>query len=284
MDWEIPRKKVSNYYDKAINKVISEMLGMVDWENNPRPVEYIKKLVTSPEFIKWADLLASRFIKRIYKETLQPWRKAAATYNRGPLIHKLLKRELSGPVGDTVNSLVYRNSQLITSIAPDLAENIAQYIQKRTTEGVRAAQIVEEIRTKAPQLTESRAQLIARTEVSKAQTALIEARSMEYDMPAYIWQTSRDSRVRDSHKHMQGVVVFWEDPPDPEVLIGKKSTGGPYHAGNIFNDRCYPEPIISIEDLNFPIKVFKNGKISRIGKREFLQLFKQKVRGGYMNG
>jgi len=85
-----------------------------------------------------------------------------------------------------------------------------------------------------PLASANRVKLIARTETGKAYTMLTMAQSEDLDIPAYEWETSIDARVRSSHNHMQGVIVFWHDPPSPEALIGIKSVGK-YHAGNIYN-------------------------------------------------
>jgi hypothetical protein len=37
---------------------------------------------------------------------------------------------------------------------------------------------------------------------------------------------------------MHGVVAFWDDPPNPEAIIGEKHRHGPYHPGAIWN--CFP--------------------------------------------
>lgn len=58
-------------------------------------------------------------------------------------------------------------------------------------------------------------------------------------------------RVRKSHRIMEGVLVNWNMPPSPERLAGEKDVGN-YHAGNIWNCRCYPEPLISVDDIRWP--------------------------------
>lgn len=70
---------------------------------------------------------------------------------------------------------------------------------------------------------------------------------------------------------MEGVLVNWNEPPSPEALAGEKSVGN-YHAGNIWNCRCYPEPLIEIDDISWPHKVYTNGKIQTMGKMQFEQM------------
>ena len=267
-EWKIA-DRISKSYSSAMSSTMRKLLKGIDKEDDI--VSAINKILSLKSFTDWAEFLAYNMINRVYKSTYKSWREAAQDSNRGKLIYQLLKKELQGPVGATVNDLIIRNSRLIKSLPVELGEEISIYIQKRTVEGVRPEQIKKEIMVKAPQLTEARAKLIARTETSKAHTALTEARSLSLNIPAYVWRTSKDERVRDSHKHMEGVVIFWNDPPNPEKLIGKKSYGN-YHAGNIFNDRCYPSPIIILDDLTFPVKVYRNGNIVKMSKKQLSEL------------
>ena len=112
----------------------------------------------------------------------------------------------------------------------------------------------------------------ARTEVSKAQSALIRTRAEILNIQWYIWRTSQDERVRNSHKDMEGVLVSWKDPPSPEQLSKSKYQYGKYHAGDIFNCRCYAEPIVDIRFVKFPCKVYCNGRMIKMKKSEFLKI------------
>jgi hypothetical protein len=68
------------------------------------------------------------------------------------------------------------------------------------------------------------------------------------------------------------VLVSWRDPPSPEELAGEEKTYGKYHAGEIFNCRCEPLPLIEAEDVSWPHKVYTGGKIRMLGLKEFKRL------------
>jgi uncharacterized protein with gpF-like domain len=78
--------------------------------------------------------------------------------------------------------------------------------------------------------------------------------------------------VRNSHEILEGVLVNFNNPPSPEKLAGEKRDYGVYNAGEIFNCRCYPEPVIDFNDITFPTKVYFNGKITRMRKADFLKI------------
>jgi uncharacterized protein with gpF-like domain len=67
---------------------------------------------------------------------------------------------------------------------------------------------------------------------------ITQARASQVDSTHYIWRTAEDESVRESHAEMEGQVVAWNDPPT-------LSDGTTTHAGQIYNCRCYPEPIIN---------------------------------------
>lgn len=102
----------------------------------------------------------------------------------------------------------------------------------------------------------SRAKLIVRTESAKVNTALTEVRARTVGVNAYVWSTSGDRRVRDTHKLLNNVMFFWNDPP--RFLYSAKSgkitemSGG---CGSTPNCRCIALPVFELEDIQFPIRV-----------------------------
>jgi uncharacterized protein with gpF-like domain len=70
---------------------------------------------------------------------------------------------------------------------------------------------------------------------------------------------------------MQGVLVEWNDPPAPELLVGKSGEGY-YHAGNIYNCRCIAMPLVSIDDVSWPHRVYTNGKVQTMSLAAFKRL------------
>lgn len=134
-----------------------------------------------------------------------------------------------------------RNVKLIK----DLPFDVAAKLEQGYKQGVqfRGTEVEKYIREKMG----TRAKLIIRTESSKLNTAITEIRSAKLGIPAYIWSTSEDKRVRASHRVMDGVLVFWNTK-----LTLDKMTG---HAGEFPNCRCLPIAVVDLRDLKFPIKV-----------------------------
>ena len=124
---------------------------------------------------------------------------------------------------------------------------------------------------KTKDITKNRAATIARTEISRAATGLTKARSEAINIYWFIWRSTKDIRTRKAHKLLNGVLVNYSDPPSPESLIGEKSYGY-YLPGAIFNCRCYAAPLIRIDDISWPAKVYRNDKIERMARNKFVEL------------
>lgn len=103
--------------------------------------------------------------------------------------------------------------------------------------GVRASETAKEIE-RTGDVTRSRADLIARTETTRAATSMVEARARHVGSEGYIWRTVGDVDVREIHKKLEGKFVRWDSPP----VAGEN--GERAHAGAIYNCRCWPEPVI----------------------------------------
>ena len=126
-----------------------------------------------------------------------------------------------------------------------------------------------------------RAKLIIRTESAKLNSALTEMRAKNLGLVAFVWSTSEDSRVRLSHKMMDGVLVFYSTRLSLDKMIG--------FAGEFPNCRCIGIPVVTLEDLKFPIKVaignlsietrknqavITSGKIQTFTKSQFLKQYR----------
>jgi len=216
-----------------------------------------------------AEFLATRMVQAQNTLNQKTWRTAAAKWGQGAKLHRLLSKELEGPVGRRMRELVSQNAAYIKSVPLEQASRLVHEIEQAQLNGARASTVAKIARTRFPQLLKSKVQLIARTETAKTSLALTKARSEDVGAEWYIWKTSEDVRVRLSHKKMNGVVVPWGFDPDPEALVGEKSTLGHYAAGGCPNCRCYAEPILLTSQISFPAKVYWQGAIRTMTKPQF---------------
>lgn len=222
-----------------------------------------------PDF---AERIARNMATAVRVGTQAGWRKAAAESTKSRMIHSLLRNELSGPVGKEVDRLIVRNALLIRTLPLSLKHKASTWIAEQQRKGRRSEALQEELEAKFKQLTAYEVRRIARTETAKSAEAITQCRAQAIGINAYQWLTSEDGRVRKSHKLMDKVLVFYNDPPNPEQLAGVKSDSGHYHAGNIWNCRCTSAPIVSLDEISWPARVYTGGRITRMTRAQFQRI------------
>lgn len=234
--------------------------------------EQMRNFQNSEPFNSFVYSAVRRMVTPIAIQNMKTWRKAAKKSTKNPYLYKLLMREINNGLKNDINIQIEENANLIKTLPTDVAKKVTKDIEEMALKGMRASEIAKVIREQTDKHSRASAKLIARTEISKTTTALTKARCDNLDLHWYVWRTAEDGdRVRKSHRIMEGVLVNWNEPPSPEALAGEKSVGN-YHAGNIWNCRCYPEPLIEIDDISWPHKVYTNGKIQTMGKMQFEQM------------
>lgn len=254
---------------------LAQFLKLIDRYKTPKDLE---KLADRPEFQAWAMGVAERMAGRSYTSNAKSWRDAAAKSGKGRLIFRNLQKELAGTnVGAAVQGIVLTNADLIKSLPLDLAQRAAAFTQKQQMAGMRSSQIAKLMKEWLPGVSESRLKLLARTQVSASETALTRARSEQIGIHTWQWSSSKDSRVRPSHRFMEGAVCTWSSPPNPELLIGVKSYGPAYPAGATYSCRCVCLPVIDAAELSFPIRFIEGTTVRKLTRAQFSKLLKQKA-------
>lgn len=177
----------------------------------------------------WAEAVAGFMLADVARRDQAMWKQNSKD------MAKELGREISGaPTGDILRSLQEQQVKLIKSIPLEAAQRVHELTVEGLLTSERASVVTREI-LKIADVTESRARLIARTEVARASSNLLQARATWAGSDGYVWRTSGDSDVRDSHAEMEGKYVRWSTPPTLDNLKG--------HAGTLPNCRCFAEPV-----------------------------------------
>lgn len=178
----------------------------------------------------WAKAVGARMLADVSRRDEAVWKSIASDMSRA--LHEEIR---SAPTGEALTRLLKEQVNLITSLPLRAAERVHKLAIESRVTGARFDTIVEEIQ-RSGRVTKSRATLIARTEVARAASGLVQARATYVGSDGYIWRTAEDGDVRKSHKRMAGQFVPWNRPPVTDGMAG--------HAGQLPNCRCYPEPVI----------------------------------------
>ena len=271
--WRQPGR-IENEYLKTLYTLcdmfrkIAQSVG----EDQALYMQRMNQFQNSYQYEKYIMSAVKRMVTPLEEINARTWREAARKSTRSNFLYALLMEELKQGKGAVINDQVLQNANLIKTLPNDVAQKVVKSIEEEVLKGKRARSIEKIIRQDTDKHSRASARLIARTEVSKTQSALTQARAQTLDLQWYVWRTALDGkRVRASHRLMEGVLVNWHDPPSPEQLAGEKNVGY-YHAGNIWNCRCYSDPLLDVDDVKWPHKVYRNGQIRMMSKREFMEL------------
>lgn len=177
----------------------------------------------------WARAVSAYMLADVARRDAKMWKQHSREIGAG------IRREIeSAPTGDILRQLQETQVSLIKSIPLDAAQRVHDLSTEFLSTGTRASELAKHI-ADTEGVSISKARLIARTEVSRAQSNLVQARAQWAGSDGYIWRTSGDMDVRPSHAEMEGTYVRWSEPPTLDKLKG--------HAGALPNCRCYAEPV-----------------------------------------
>jgi SPP1 gp7 family putative phage head morphogenesis protein len=137
---------------------------------------------------------------------------------------------------DFVQLFTESNVGLIKSIPDKFFGEIESMVREAAVTGLRPEDFADDIEERFG-VSESKARLLARDQVSKFNGELTRIRQGRLGIISYFWRSSKDERVRESHAAQEGQEYKWDDPPS--------ETG---HPGQDYQCRCTAEP--NIENLN----------------------------------
>ena len=265
---------VEREFRKSLEYLVTIFRKICDMSEGNQTVYFnrMQNFQQSEEYQSYITSIVRRMVNPIFASNYSTWRRAARAATESRLVYNNLLIELREGLGLEVETQVEKNATLIRTLPTDTANKVVNDIARLSVEGLRASEIAEQIKKYTDKHARASARLIARTEVSKTSTAITQSRSKKLGLDWYVWRTAQDGkRVREQHRIMEGVLVNWNNPPSPEELDGLPSVGN-YHAGCIWNCRCYAEPLIEVDDVHWPHKVYIGNQIKQMSKKEFEQI------------
>ena len=148
-------------------------------------------------------------------------------------------------------AFIAENVALIQSMDARYFADLERLVQDVFREGTTTDEFVRELQRRF-EVSESRARLIGRDQISKINAQVTEHRQTELGIDEYQWTTAGDERVtgapgglypdeRPSHYALDGQFFKWSDPP----IAGR--SGQPAHPGQAIQCRCVARAVISPE-------------------------------------
>lgn len=226
---------IEEHYAKQLKQVARE-IGRIVNTFDPLDVKGLNATkVALDNYAKtlgpWAMKTAVELSEKLDAQDKAMWRRNSLDISAG-----LKKLILQSDMGREIKSFQARQVDLITSLPLEAATRVHELALQARIGGKRPEEIVEQILSSG-QVTESRAKLIARTEIARTGSILTEQRAKSIGATQYIWRTSRDAGVRESHKEMEGMVCEIDHPP----MLSDGTRSAP---GQIYNCRCTAEIIL----------------------------------------
>lgn len=139
---------------------------------------------------------------------------------------------LSPDIDALLDSWIAENSSLITTMSADAINEVEGIVQRGVRSGASPKKMKREIARRF-QISENRAERIARTESGQLYTQIAKKRQTELGIRKFEWVTAEDERVRSSHEARNGKIYSWDDPPGGEL------------PGTPINCRCVARPLVS---------------------------------------
>ena len=124
---------------------------------------------------------------------------------------------------------------LITKMSDQTRQDVHEVVSHAHQAGLRVEMLAGLLKERF-EVSKSRAELIARDQVLKANGRIMRTRQEEVGIREYIWITSRDKRVREAHVKLHNTKQKWAAPPP----VGH---GRHEHPGQDYQCRCIAKPV-----------------------------------------
>jgi len=238
-----PQQTAQNTYEAQLRKVAKHAAALVKAHINEEEPYKLDDTVGmmraaslySEALTPWAEITATQMFKTLDKHNAQAFRDYSQRMGTA------LRVELHETHSNIARSITNEQVELIKSIPLEAATRAQGYAYEAAQDGTRADYVAKQIMG-TTEVTQSRATLIARTEIAKANSAINQSRSQALGLNQYIWSTAKDDRVRESHAALEGNVYSWDSPPE----VGDE---GAFNPGEIYNCRCYATPVINVSEI-----------------------------------
>lgn len=265
-------KRITNGYVRLLNKTLADHLPAL-------LAAYQKERRGDSRFDDAADL--ENDVRREFQKVAEELEQKLAAYGLDDLVAKISRmtknislREWKRVVHDTLGidllNDYYSADFYEAALRRWVDENVLKIksipnealgeMQRIVLNGYKSGDTITDI-TKAIQeqykLSRRRAMLLARDQLSTLNSQISKMQQQDAGCTKYRWSDSRDSRVRDCHRTLNGKVFSWDDPP--EMWYDTKNSGRVYtgrhcHPGEDYCCRCVAIPVFDIDTVDVPMK------------------------------
>lgn len=261
------RKIYAKVFKEVFNKTNTDL--MVEGKDEEVLLK-IRQLSESKIYKEFCEKFAKELAKEGLSQERGLWRKY---FNAAKAAHYIaLPKNFEEFETKLYNQMTSENFQMIKSIPEDMLKIMNhKYSETLVEEVIKGKRTRGSFRRELLSHGHKNANLIARTESAKIQTQVLQYRATSLGSVVYEWLSSNDRRTRESHRKMNGVIVFWKQmKPHLDNMYG--------HAGEFPNCRCSPQPILDEDDLTentYKVYNYKTEQIVSMTRKELLEKIKE---------
>jgi SPP1 gp7 family putative phage head morphogenesis protein len=141
-------------------------------------------------------------------------------------------------IGPKIDAWRASNVNLIKSLAGKQLVTITKILERAEGSGKRVEVLRAEIEDTFG-VTRAKADLLARDQTLKLNAEIAQSRQVAAGIESYVWTTSGDERVRETHAELDGTVQRWDTPPVVD------EDGRTAHPGEDYQCRCTAFPVLT---------------------------------------
>jgi len=135
------------------------------------------------------------------------------------------------------------NYQTITGDLRKYVRDINQLVERAITSGKTVRELSKQIQVLDDKMSKGRANFIARDQIGRLNGQITQTRMESIGLEMYIWETSGDERVRESHVLIDGGLCRWDDSTvysedGGKTWINRPSGAVLLHPGDDYQCRC----------------------------------------------
>lgn len=223
--WDATADEISGIVEREF-RPITDTSERTDADTTASVVEQVRNALVATLSIEKIKAMAAAIHERVNRFNL---REVAASLVVSPQLLPNL-RGLSAEWAIT-------NAQLITVMADEVVSDLAGRLRNEWARGARWEDIALLVQDRLS-VGRSRAELIARDQVLKLNADMTQERHRAIGVTRYKWSTSRDERVRESHRHLENSIQSWANPPIVDPRTGRRD-----HPGRDYQCRCVAIPV-----------------------------------------
>lgn len=234
-EWWRKVNQKATFYNKALSSVAKQVSKFMNelWEAGREDAIETTLIKYSAVIEPWAEAVSEKMLADVFLQDEKAWMQHSQRMARA------MQVELhTMPQGEIIRQLRAKQVRLIKSLPLEAAQQAHDLAFEAASQtGVRKEVIAAKIK-QLGEITEARALLIARTEISTSHEIIQQARAEWIGSEGYIWRTLRNRLVRKEHVELEGTFHRWDTPPIAE------RNGARHHPGCFPNCRCYSEVVL----------------------------------------